>query len=322
MKFVKTYSFFAAVLYGIFACPLAAQAHAGQELRNAFALEREGKTVEVIAMVEALLEGKCLSAPEAGKAWNILGLAYEDQGDFHQARRAYEHSIQILEKLPDNVRDYAMALDDLGGLYLATGDPEIAAKIKLKSFRLYAKTGDHTGMAIASSDLAGLALNQKRVHAARKFLEQAQREALLSNQLEDDNLAALFSMQGWLASMERDAALALTNHQRALDLWKRHHGDEHRLTGWGYILVGDAEANMGQIIVGLAHLEHGLQILERTLGRQNPRYMEAEIAYASVLDQTDAHAEAGRLKATAERQLQEFYRQQCGGCTITALALH
>lgn len=79
---------------------------------------------------------------------------------------------------------------------------------------------------------------------------------------------------------------------------------------------------MGHMIVGLADVEHGLQILERTLGRQNPRYMVAEIAYASVLDQTDAHAEAGRLKAAAERQLQKFYRQQCGGCTITALALH
>jgi tetratricopeptide (TPR) repeat protein len=322
VRLLKTHSLIFLLLCGVSTHRALAQANSGQKLAIALALERQGRTAQTIQDLQALLDSNSLKPPEAGKAWNILGLAYQDQGDFSHAQRAYEHSIQILERLPNNARDYAMVLDDLGGIYLAVGRPETAMSIKLKTLRLYQKIGDHTGMAIANSNLAATALNLKRVRAARKYLEQAQREALLSVELDDDDRAAMSSMQGWLAQVEGDSVLAVTKYQYSLDVWKRRHGEEHRLTGWGYILVGNAEANMGQLIVALANMEHGLQILDRALGRQNPRYIMAEIAYSSVLDRTDAHTEAARIKSTAERELKEFHRRQCGDCTISVAALH
>ena len=79
---------------------------------------------------------------------------------------------------------------------------------------------------------------------------------------------------------------------------------------------------MGKLVAALADMQHGLAVLDRTLGQQNPRYLLAKIAYSSVLGRTDAHAGAVRMKTTAERQLKEFYRQQCGECTISAVVLH
>jgi hypothetical protein len=202
------------------------------------------------------------------------------------------------------------------------GHPDIATRLKVKTFRLYEKIGDHAGIAIACSDLAGLAFTQKRIRDGRKYLEQALREVLLTNELDDDNLAAISSMQGWLAQLDGNVSLSLTRYQHSFDLWKGRHGEEHPSTGWGYVLLGNVKAEAGQLVSAVADMQHGLAILDRTLGRQNPRYMKAEIAYSRVLDLTEAHAEAARVKTTAEQELKGFYRDQSVDCSISAVAFH
>jgi len=263
-----------------------------------------------------------LNAPDTGKAWNILALAYEDRGDFVDAQRAYERAIRTLEKLPNHIKDHAMALDDLGGLYLAMGHADLAVRIKEKTLHLYEKIGDHEGAAIACSDLAGLALSQRRIRNGRKYLELARREETLASALDDDNLAAISSMQGWLAQLQGDLSASLTSYQLSLSLWQRRHGEEHASTGWGYILVGNIKAEQGQTASALADMQRGLVILDRTLGRQHPRYLKADIAYLRLLERTEAHAEAARLKTTAEQELRAFYRDQCSDCTISVAAFH
>src|ERR1700738_2338834 len=121
-----------------------------QRLTQAFVLEKEGKPVPAIAELQALLDSQALDTLSTGKAWNILGLAYEDQGEFPLSQHAYEESLRILESLPDNIRDYAIALDDFGGLYLATSQFEVAGKMKTKALGLYEKVDDHAGIVRAS----------------------------------------------------------------------------------------------------------------------------------------------------------------------------
>ena len=301
---------------------LAAQTNPDPRLAEAFALERDGQTKQSIAAVQALLDSGSLNAPDTGKAWNILALAYEDRGDFADAQRAYERAIRTLEKLTNHIKDYAMALDDFGGLYLAIGHADLAVRIKEKTLHLYKKIGDHEGTAIVCSDLAGLALSQRRIRSGRKYLELASREELLASALDDDNLAAISSMQGWLAQLQGDLSGSLTSYQHSLSLWQRRHGEEHASTGWGYILVGNIMAEMGQTASALADMQRGLAILDRTIGQQHPRYLTAEIAYSRLLERTEAHAEATQMKTTAEEALKTFYRDQCENCTISAVAFH
>jgi hypothetical protein len=59
-----------------------------------------------------------------------------------------------------------MALDDSGGLYVATGQFEVADKMRTKALGIYKTVGDHGGMARSSGDLAGTAFSQKKVAAA------------------------------------------------------------------------------------------------------------------------------------------------------------
>lgn len=219
------------------------------------------------------------------------------------------------------IKDYAMALDDLGGLYLAMGPADLAIQIKEKTLHLYKKIGDHEGTAIASSDLAGLALSQRRIRNGREYLELARKEEMLASALDDDNLAAISSMQGWLSQPQGDLSGSVTSYELALSLWHRRHGEEHASTGWGYILVGNIRAEQGQTASALADMQRGVAILDRTLGRQHPRYLMADIAYLRLLERTEGHAETARLK-DAEQELRTFYRDQCSDCAISAVAFH
>ncbi|MGA7753350.1 MAG: tetratricopeptide repeat protein [Candidatus Sulfotelmatobacter sp.] len=299
---------------------LTAQAGPRQQIVEALALEREGHPEQAIVALQALLDSKSLSGPEAGEAENILGLSYKDQGDFALSERAFEQSIRLLERSYDRSRDYAMALDNFGGLLLAMGQPEAAGRMREKALHVYEKTNDHTGVAIACNNLAGVAFEEKSLRRGKKYLQRARREAELASGLDDDDRAAIFSMQGWLALLEGDALGAASAYQQSLDLWRQRHGEEHPSTGWGYVLVGNAKAEAGELPSALADMQKGLAVLDRTAGRQSARYLTAEMAYSRLLDQTGSRAEAVRMKADAERGLQDLHRSQCTGCTLSAAA--
>jgi hypothetical protein len=322
MKINPRTTVLSAILLMFTAGPLLAQMTPAQQLTDAFVLEKEGKPARAIAELQALLDSQVLDQPGTGKAWNILGLCYEDQGQFQLSQHAFEESLRVLENLPDNIRDYATALDDFGGLYLATGQFEVARKIKNKALGLYEKVGEHGGIARANCDLAAIEFNQKQVTRGSKYLEQAGKEARVASDIEDDDRAAIASLQGWEAMLHDDFTVGVARYRQALDLWKKRHGEEHPYTGWGYLLLGDADAKAGHLTTSLGETRQSVAILDRTLGRQNPRYLLAEIAYSRVLDATGSHSEAAQIKATAEPLLNDTYRRGCGGCTISAAALH
>jgi tetratricopeptide (TPR) repeat protein len=302
------------------ACPLLAQATPRQRLTHAYALEREGKPAQAIVELQALLDAKSLDAPGIGKAWNVLGLAYEYQGNYVDSQHAYERSIHTFEGLPDDVKDYGMALDDFGGLYILTGQPELAVRLRQKALGLYEKISDHAGMTRASNNLAGVAFSRQKTNEGRRYLERAIKEAQLANDLDDDDLAAIASMQGWLAQLNGDLAMSVSRYRQSLDLLIKHHGEEHPFAGWGYMLLGRAHADVGDLTTACAEMNRGRAILGRTLDSQNPLYLTAEIAYSHVLDATGAHLEAVQIKTSAERQLKEGYSRRCSNCTISAAA--
>jgi len=293
-----------------------------QRLTDAFALEKEGKPAPAIVELQALLNSSSLDVLGSGKAWNILGLAYEDLGEFALSQHAYEESLRILESLPSNIQDYAMALNDFGGLYVTTGQFEIADKMRMKALDIYEKIEDHGGIARTCGDLAGIAFSQKKVDRGSKYLQRAVKEARLANDLDGDDRVAIASLQGWKAQLDGDVTMSVVSYRQALDLSRKLHGEEHPSTGWGYLLLGEAHAEAGQLTNALGEMRQGVAVLDSTLSRQNPRYLVAEMAYSRVLDATGSHAEAARIKASAETLLKDVYRKQCAGCTISAVAFH
>lgn len=302
-----------------------AQATAPEQLFRALLLEHAGhpdKAITILTPLVASASTDEAAADEAamGQAWNILGLALKDQGNFSDSQRAFERALQILKRSPAYRRHYAMALDNFGGLLMAMDQPDAARSVRTKALDMYKQSGDHAGMAVACSDLAGIAFGQGSRRSGKKYLRQARNEAELAIDLSDDNRAAIFSMQAWLALLEGDAREAVVNYQRSLDLWKKQYGDEHPFTGWGYVLLGSAKAREAEPDAALADIQKGVAILGRTAGRLDSRYLKAQIAYAELLDRTAKNPDAVRMKADAEQALRSARQHQCLNCTVSAAA--
>jgi hypothetical protein len=194
--------------------------------------------------------------------------------------------------------------------------------MRMKALGIYEKIEDHGGIARTCGDLAGIAFSQKKVDRGSKYLERAVKEARLANDLDSDDRVGIASLQGWKAQLDGDVTMSVVSYRQALDLSRKLHGEEHPSTGWGYLLLGEAHAEAGQLTNALGEMRQGVAVLDRTLSRQNPRYLVAEMAYSRVLDATGSHAEAARVKASAETLLKDVYRKQCAGCTISAVAFH
>ncbi len=319
-QFITRIGALSAMLLSITSYPLCAQTLSQQQLRQAFVLEKQNKPAPAITELKALLNSQTLDLPGTGKAWNILALAYEDLGDFSLSQHAFEESIRVLRNDPD-IRNYAMALSDFGGMYLAMGQLDTAQKIKVKALEEYEKVDDHGGIVRASYDLAQIAFGREKVPEATKYLERAISEARSANNLDEDDWAAIASLQGWQAEANGDHTISIAKYKQALGLWRKLHGEEHPDTGWGLVLLGAADAEAGHSSAGLTEMKQGVAILGRTLGQRNLRYLSVEVTYARLLDKQGFHAEAAQVKAAADPILQEEYGDQCIGCTISAAAL-
>jgi tetratricopeptide (TPR) repeat protein len=300
--------------------PVFAQIAPEQRLTDAYMLEREGKAATAIPYLKSLLDSKSLDSAGVGKAWDVLGLSYEDQGDFSDSSRAFEQSIQTYESAPNHSEDYAAALDDFGNLYVTTGQLDVAVRIMERALRLHQATGDHAGVARSSSHLAGALFSQKRLGEGRRYLARALKESRLTSELDDDDLATLVSLQGWLAQLDGDLPTSVLKYQQSLDLLRKYHGEEHASTGWGYVLLGKVRAENGDLTASLTEMAKGVSILGHTLNSQDPRLLSAEIAYSHVLEMAGKISEAQNLRTKAEGELSSFRNSNCVDCTVSANA--
>ena len=298
----------------------AAQLWAQEPLHEAYVFEKQGQFDKAVAIAKDLADSGRVSGAELGRAWNVLGVVYTQQGKLLEAQNAFERSLQIFGQEPRFVADYAAALQNYGELYNDSGQRAIAEKMWRKALELLQPSGDHAGIARSLTYLAGLALAQNRVADAKKELQSVAEEMKLTHDLIDDDLAFIYETQAWLQRAEGHSSAAVAGYQRSLELCKRIYGEGHWKTGWDYMLRGKAYAQSGDIEKALGDMRDGLGIMEQALGRKNPRYFTAQMAYAAVLDQAGLREQAAQWRAAAAQAEKDFYRSQCVGCTINVAA--
>lgn len=309
-------------LIWLFACSASfAQTSAYQQVNQVFSLEQQGRFASAIALGQPLIDSQKLTGVALGRAYTLLGMAYIQEDKPREAQNAFEKSILIFENKPDYKEDYAAALHSMGALYQSLGQQETAIHLETKALNIYEQISDHATIARVSTNLAGLSISRKQMGAGKKYLQKAIEESKLTDSLDSDDFATLSAIQGWIAILQHDASTAVANYQRSLDLWKHTHGEDHLLTGWGYVLVGRALADTTDKGKALDSVRSGLEILDHTVGRQNPKYFAAQIAYSYVLEVNGFHSEAAQVKTAANQALKNFYRDTCATCTVSITAL-
>jgi tetratricopeptide (TPR) repeat protein len=270
-----------------------------QRLNQLSGLEQKGRYAEVVQPVSLLIESKTLNAREAGRAQLILGIAYHQQGEWKLAQNAYERALQILSGHQEYASDRAAVLDNFAQLYLEMGSPDTTMRMEGNVLRAYEGLSDHANVARSCITLAGLEINEGHRRKGKDYLKRALREAKLASGLDEDFFAQVSSTQGWLALLGGDAAVAISDYTHSVELWAAAHGEDHMLTGWGYMLLGKSYVQAGQNAVAMEEMRKGLRILEQSTGTNSVKFLAAEIAYSEVLDRSGAHMEAARLKDSA-----------------------
>jgi len=296
------------------------QGTAQEQLQQGYLFVQKGQFDSTIRILEPIADSDALSALEKGRAFILLGYAYREIGQFQRSEHAYERALQLLAGDSRYVSEYANALDCFAGLYRSTGRGEEASNLWAHSLDIYRQANNHRSAARIYANLAGLAMEQKHRQAAKEALASAIAESKVASNLTEDDFALISEIQAWIASAEGDNNAAIAAYRHVVDLRKQGHGEYFPLTGWSYLMLGRAYAAMGDAEQALVSMHEGLDILERTEGRQTPRYLTGEILYSQALDLAGSHEEAARLKGNAQQSLKDLYRGQCLGCTVSASA--
>ena len=302
--------------------PTLSQVDLEQRLDKLTALEQKGSYAEVMEPLAQLIRSNSLNEHQSGRAQLLLGIAYHQQGAFMQAQSAYEKALHILSRSPDEAADHASALDNFARLLLDTGHPDTALRMESNTLKEYEGLSDHADIARSYTTLASLEINRGHRREGKEYLSRALQQAGLASGLDQDFYAAVCSVQGWLALLDKDSATAITRYAHAVKLWSDAHGEQHVLTGWGYMLLGNSFAQAGQNGKALERMQKGLKILDQAIGSSDPKYLAAQISYSQVLDQSGDHDEAARIKNSAQQALKRLSRDACVDCTVSAFALH
>src|SRR5271168_3657049 len=120
------------ILLAIFSPTLRSQTTFRRQLNDLTMLERQGRYDQAVRSLKLLMEANDLGE-ETGRAWTMLGYAYEQQGLYRQAQKPFEQALQILKRDAPHSADYAMALACFAELNNVTQGPEIAAELWSKA---------------------------------------------------------------------------------------------------------------------------------------------------------------------------------------------
>jgi tetratricopeptide (TPR) repeat protein len=291
-----------------------------QQFSRVVLLEQKGQYEQAIRIIESLIKTSSLTSVEAGRAWTFLGVAYEEEGHYQQSQNAYEQALRLLKGDVQHLVQYANALDNFASLNSLTQNAETADKLWIKALQLHKQLGDHRAVAKEYTFLAGIDFQKKQVGSAKKHLKQAIEEAALMSKLSEDDSIFLSDTQAWLAGTEGNSKAELAAYQRSLEL-RKHHGEDSPLTGWNYLFVGNAYANNKDCPQAMTSIRQGIQILDQTVGQQNPQYLAGEIYYSKILDRCGMHEEATHIQVQAKQGMSDLFRQQCVNCTVSVASL-
>ena len=284
-------------------------------------LVRRGQLPEVIQAGNSFLASGKLTPAEQGMVWIYLGYAYQQRGEVTKATASYEKALAIVNRDGQHSCDYAAALAALAAVYVQIGQLDTAKHVLLRSVHMLESENDHAGAAMIWNDLATIAAERHSRGESHKDMARSIAESKLANDITTGELAALATTEGRIAQLDSDPRTAISDFQHALDLWKQSHEDQQPKTAWGYVLLGSAYLQAGDVANAREATSRGLTMLEASSGRETPRYFAAEVAYSKVLDASGAHEEASRLRQDAQTGLNTGTDRQRAQSTISVSAL-
>jgi tetratricopeptide (TPR) repeat protein len=266
----------------LLAC-LAACCASGMRL-NAQILTREDLQKETAEYEAASrnAEPPHMPAVDAGRIWLRLGILYQHSGRYGQSEITYEHAMRLLTIAPVSQPDLADAIDDLGTLYMETGNLKGAEDAESKAMEMREATGLESELRQSWYHLATLYLREHQANKSRSFAQRAfDAFSKDKNAIPEDKIGAQIVLSASLCQSHRyPEAIALL--QSALQLSNDLYGPEQFPTGLNTFLLGIAYWKSGDLVSANELMQRGSDILGKTL-EWHPAYLYVLTQYAQFL---------------------------------------
>jgi tetratricopeptide (TPR) repeat protein len=264
-----------------------------------------------------------MPAVEAGRIWLHLGILYQHAGKYGQSEITYEHAMRLLTIAPVSQPDLADAIDDLGTLYMETGNLKGAEDAESKAMKMREATGLESELRQSWYHLATLYLREHQADKSRSFAQRAfDAFSKDMNAVPEDKIGAQFVLSASLCQSHRYLeAIALL--QSALQLSNDLYGPEQFPTGLNTFLLGYAYWKSGDLVSANKLMQRGSDILGKTL-EWHPAYLIVLTQYAQFLrkahKQDAAHAIEKEIKQrSADLNLEPTYSQKLQTIDIAGL---
>jgi len=283
-------------------------------------LDQQGRFAEVVAILAPSLNPRhdTMNNSEIGVEWNLLGVAFENSGNYDAARHSYEDSLRVLERLPDMKKQFASALDNLASLKSDTGQFGESKRLRLRARRLYFELRDVSGEARISGNLAIIAIGERKYREADSLLQEAFSRIALVSEPDLKDLAGLYSTKALLALRETHFSEAIEAADQAIMLWSKSQGPQsYNLVP---CLVIRAQALIGKKNgdAAVADLLSSLKILNEIGASQSVVYCDAELKYAQALRDVGRKTEADIEANDAKARLIAMQRSSASAQSISA----
>jgi len=251
--------------------------------------------------------------------WGHLAEEYEDDGQFEKSEDAYNHALELLERSPDTSKEYAVALDNLGSLYIVWHKSDAAERCRGRALKLREATGDPLEIARGKSLMSEVYLMEHKFKEAERTAAEAF-DAMVSLRETDSEIIATLITLTFASAMHGQHAYAVERGREAKSLALSRLPADSLLTGEVRMALGYAEWKAGIAAGPDEEMREGVRILRKWATPGHPSITGALTMYANYLRETHRKDEA-REVAEEAKALTTKPTNGCVNCTVSVYGL-
>jgi len=260
--------------------------------------------VHLITVAEARvrqLESDHVSGVQLSKAYDQLGLLYENAAAWERAEAALQRAVSAFGHPSEPSEDLATVLSDLGDLHIVMGKVRESEKEEFEALKIRQDLGDRLLVARSWNDLAVLNLKKQKFEKTIDFARRAEAEFVTNGKASVlDKISARLALAEALCSL-KDCVSTIPMLKAAIaEATATLRSDEIPI-GFGTYLLGYAYWKAGDISLAGEYLERGTTLMSARLGWGHPAYVKALSGYAEFLRE-NRRIEAAKV---VERQIRQ-----------------
>ncbi len=224
---------------------------------------------------------------DTARAYNEIGLTYDNLGNYSKALEYYFKALDIREKvLGKDHPETAISYGNIGANYINLGDYPKALEYFFKDLAICEKVlGKEHPKTANSYNNIGTTYNSlgDYIKALEYFFKALDiYEKVLGR--EHPNTATSYNNIGIAYKNLRDYTKALEYYFKALDIREKVQGKEHPDTATNYNNIGIVYKSLGDYTKALEYFFKALNIKEKVLGREHPNTANSYINIGTVYD--------------------------------------